>query len=285
MRTALFQMNIIWENKAQNLDKLRLCLDLLQDKNVEILFLPEMSLTGFSMNTDVTAEKDDYTLEKIREFASRYGIGIGVGWTKKGEDSLCENHYTIVSGDVAPEDGGAGRNGLIESDYIKIHPFGYDNEDKYFRGGDNLSVFRFSDFSIGTAICYDLRFGEIFTKLSERADLIVVPANWPASRVMHWDTLLRARAIENQCYIAGINCAGMMNAKNYSGHSVIFNPVGEMIRPTMILDINNNIIDVNSYNGESEDAILIYDLSNDVQKIRTDFPVKNDRKPDLYNTL
>ena len=278
MKVALFQMNIIWEDKAQNLDKVRLCLDLLRDKAVNLLLLPEMSLTGFSMNTANTAESDNYTVEQIKKLASSYGISIGVGWTKKGKDSLCENHYTIV-----PGDGGEGRNELIESDYIKIHPFSYDNEDKYFRGGNILTTCEMSDFSIGTTICYDLRFGEIFTRLSEQADMIIVPANWPASRVMHWDTLLRARAIENQCYIAGINCVGMMNDKCYSGHSVIFNPVGKMQIPTIILDINNNMIDMNSYNGEAEDVTLIYDILNDVQELRTSFPVRNDRRPDLYN--
>ena len=125
MRTALFQMNIIWEDKAQNLDKVRLCLDLLRDKAVNLLLLPEMSLTGFSMNTDNTAESDNYTVEQIKKLASSYGISIGVGWTKKGEDSLCENHYTIVPGDggegrnpkqtiaIAQKDGDVGRNELI----------------------------------------------------------------------------------------------------------------------------------------------------------------------------
>ncbi|MBQ9232723.1 MAG: carbon-nitrogen family hydrolase [Lachnospiraceae bacterium] len=274
MRTALFQMNIIWENKAQNLDKVRLCLDLLLEKNVDLLLLPEMSLTGFSMNTKATGEEDNYTVERTKELALNYGIGIGVGWTKKGDDTLCENHYTLV-----------GKTGEILSDYVKIHPFSYDNEDKYFRGGDKISICRFGDFSIGTAICYDLRFGDIFMKMSENADMIVIPANWPAARVIHWDTLLRARAIENQCYIIGINCAGMVNGKKYLGHSVMINPVGEIVKPNMILDINNNFYDTNSFDEDVEDAVLIYDISNDVHKIREDFPVRNDRRPDLYNTL
>jgi predicted amidohydrolase len=151
-------------------------------------------------------------------------------------------------------------------DYIKIHPFSFAGEDKYFKGGEKLSTCSIEGFETGVAICYDLRFPELFIKLSEKAELIIVPANWPAARSLHWKTLLRARAIENQCYVAGVNCSGDMDGQTYSGDSAIYSPEGEMLTPVETITINET------------DKVYIYDIVNDVQEIRDGFPVRNDRK-------
>jgi predicted amidohydrolase len=198
-----------------------------------------------------------------------YGVSIGTGWVKNpapdvnetekndGENSdiLCENHYSIIS-----------QNGKLLLDYIKIHPFSFAGEDKYFKGGEKLSTCGIEGFETGVAICYDLRFPELFIKLSEKAELIIVPANWPAARSLHWKTLLRARAIENQCYVAGVNCSGDMDGQTYSGDSAIYSPEGEMLTPVETITINET------------DKVYIYDIVNDVQEIRDGFPVRNDRK-------
>ena len=246
MKIALFQMNIIWEDKKQNLSKLRTCLDKLRGMEVDLLLLPEMSLTGFSMNTNVTAEKNKETIAVIKELAKEYNISIGIGWTSLTKDeylcidnsnlkdekelnstTLCENHYTIVT----PE-----KEELI--DYIKLHPFSYAGEDKYFKSGDKLEFANYLNFNISTAICYDLRFPEVFQIMSKKADIIIVPANWPKKRAEHWKALLIARAIENQSYIVGINCVGNINNIDYSGDSVIINPNGEIVKPIQVLKID-----------------------------------------------
>ncbi len=292
MKVALFQMNIIWENKNENLRKLEDTLETLGKKNVDLILMPETSLTGFSMNTDLTGEDNFETVEKIKKLATKYGVAIGVGWTKrlgnkannassvKQENdksmtqALCENHYSIVGPDAVDGYDGADNPDVLDVpmllDYAKIHPFSYSGEDKYFVGGDYQDFLYFKDFNISTAICYDLRFPEIFQAMSKKADMIIVPANWPAARLEHWNKLLMARAIENQCYIAGVNCVGDIDGTNYAGGTKMINPQGDVMIPDELIGYEN------------DEAVFIYNLKNDVEKIREAFPVKKDRRDDLY---
>ena len=295
MKVALFQMNIIWENKNENLRKLEDTLETLGKKNVDLILMPETSLTGFSMNTDLTGEDNFETVEKIKKLATKYGVAIGVGWTKrlgnkannassvKQENdksmtqALCENHYSIVGPDAVDGYDGADNPDVLDVpmllDYAKIHPFSYSGEDKYFVGGDYQDFLYFKDFNISTAVCYDLRFPEIFQAMSKKADLIIVPANWPAARIEHWKKLLMARAIENQCYIAGVNCVGDIDGTNYAGGTEMINPLGEIVLPDEMIGYEN------------DETVFIYNLENDVEKAREAFPVKKDRREDLYINL
>ena len=295
MKVALFQMNIIWENKNENLRKLEDTLETLGKKNVDLILTPETSLTGFSMNTDLTGEDNFETVEKIKKLATKYGVAIGVGWTKKlgnkannassvkqendksMTQALCENHYSIVGPDAVDGYDGADNPDVLDVpmlvDYAKIHPFSYSGEDKYFVGGDYQDFLYFKDFNISTAVCYDLRFPEIFQAMSKKADLIIVPANWPAARIEHWKKLLMARAIENQCYIAGVNCVGDIDGTNYAGGTEMINPLGEIVLPDEMIGYEN------------DETVFIYNLENDVEKAREAFPVKKDRREDLYINL
>ena len=295
MKVALFQMNIIWENKNENLRKLEDTLETLGKKNVDLILMPETSLTGFSMNTDLTGEDNFETVEKIKKLATKYGVAIGVGWTKKlgnkannassvkqendksMTQALCENHYSIVGPDAVDGYDGADNPDVLDVpmllDYAKIHPFSYSGEDKYFVGGDYQDFLYFKDFNISTAVCYDLRFPEIFQAMSKKADLIIVPANWPAARIEHWKKLLMARAIENQCYIAGVNCVGDIDGTNYAGGTEMINPLGEIVLPDEMIGYEN------------DETVFIYNLENDVEKAREAFPVKKDRREDLYINL
>lgn len=263
MRIGLAQINIIWENKEQNINKLRHCLESCNTV-CDIVFFPEMSLTGFSMNTEYTAEADSQTVHICERLAREYGVAIGIGWVKQG-GSKCENHYSIVTAE--------GREAL---DYTKLHPFSYSGEDRYFRGGDTLSACRIGDMKLGAVICYDLRFPEIFQTLSDKVDFIAVPACWPEKRRKHWLTLLEARAIENQCYIAGINCCGMINDTYYSGDSCLFGPDGQPVQTTDVIDL-----DV----GCEGEKLFIYNIENNVTSVREIFPVKTDRRNELYGSL
>ena len=154
-------------------------------------------------------------------------------------------------------------------DYAKLHPFSYGEESLYFTGGDTLPLCSYKGFEIGVQICYDLRFPEIFQLASPQAELIVVPANWPEDRVEHFKTLLKARAIENQCYIAGINRVGHARTSVYSGDSMIVDPLGREL----------------AHGGRTEE-LLVADLDLEmVRKYRAEFPAKIDRKPELYRKL
>lgn len=262
MKIALGQLQLYWEEKEANLKKVEAYLSRLAEFGTELFLLPEMSLTGFSMNTARTKEGEKETVERVRRLSETYHMTVGVGWVKDA-GARCENHYSIVTpkGEIL--------------DYTKLHPFRYGGEPRYFQGGENLPVCRYGDTVIGVQICYDLRFPEPFQALSKKADLIVVPANWPAGRREHWDCLLRARAIENMVYVAGINCAGSMGGQYYSGDSVLYAPDGNRMEAKLI----------RLPEACPEERVLIYEWKDEVCRYRECFPMKEDRREDLYRNL
>lgn len=253
MKIEICQTNIIWENKQENINKAE---NIVKNSLSDVVLFPEMSFTGFSMNTDVTGENNCYTLNIIKNMAIKYNRAIGFGWVKKC-DAKAENHYTFVD-----------NRGMVLSDYVKIHPFSYSGEDKYFEKGTDITVFEYMGFKICNFICYDLRFPEIFQIASEKADVITVAANWPESRAEHWKTLLKARAIENLCYIVGINAAGKSGSLYYNGDSMVIAPDG-----TVLKDMGN------------KETTEVVEIINDVKKYRSDFPTKKDRQKELYKKI
>ena len=256
MKAALCQMDIVWEDKLQNYEKAKYYVEEAASKFADIILFPEMSFTGFSMNIDKTKEINEESIEIIQGFAIESRINIGFGWVK-GNGSKAENHYTIINS-----------KGKVILDYIKIHPFSYSSEDKYFISGNELKRCKLKGIEISTFICYDLRFPEVFQAVSKYVSLIVVPANWPEQRREHWICLLKARAIENQVYILGINCVGEKNGLYYSGDSCVIDPLG-------------NIVEILSY----KEGLLIQDIEDNIDKFRNEFLIKGDRKIDLYKKI
>ena len=161
MKIALGQMHIRWEDKAANLARVESWAELLKEKNIDLFVLPEMSLTGFSMHTELTKETDKITVAEAEKLARNYQMAVGIGWVKD-EGKFCENRYSIVT----PE------GEILE--YTKLHPFSYSGEDRYFQGGTVLPVCEYRGYHLGVQICYDLRFPEAFQALSRQADLILV---------------------------------------------------------------------------------------------------------------
>lgn len=256
MKIALYQMDIQWESKEINYLRVEDKLIEAQEKNMDLFVLPEMSFTGFSMNTEVTKESNLETISGISNYAKKYHIAIGFGWVKDcGEKS--ENHYTIVD-----------KEGKMISDYAKIHPFSFSGEDKKFQGGKAINIFELDGVKFSTFICYDLRFPEIFQIASKEAHVIIVPANWPEKRREHWKCLLQARAIENQVYIIAVNCVGETGGVTYSGDSCVINPNGEIM-----------------INLSGQEGLLEYQLSGNADNFRNGFQVKHDRKENLYFEL
>lgn len=253
MKVALFQMHIAWEDKKRNYIHVEQYLERAYEKGTELVLLPEMSFTGFSMNTDVTKEAASETIDKMAEYAKKYCIAVGFGWVKDCGDKS-ENHYTIID-----------KTGRTISDYAKIHPFSYAGEDQKFQGGESIRVFELDGMKCSTFICYDLRFPEIFQIASKEAHIIILPANWPAARSEHWKCLLRARAIENQVYMIAVNCVGEMREIDYSGDSCIIDPNGEILAEL-----------------SDQEGIIEYEVVDDVKNFRDAFQVKNDRREELY---
>lgn len=262
MKIALGEMDIVWKDKDRNKEK---CISFLQrssELDIDLILFPEMSLTGFSMNIAEIGELKEETLAWFKEMALKYNINIGFGYVEKKDDKG-KNIFTIVSKDAS-----------VLSKYIKIHPFSYEGEDKKYDSGNEIILTRVKDFNISTFICYDLRFPEPFQIASKRATLITIIANWPKSRREHWITLLKARAIENQCYIAAVNRVGIGGGNiEYAGDSMVIDPMG-----TVISKIDE------TYKGISNLDLLITSeiFSAEVNTIRNEFRLKDDRKENLY---
>lgn len=255
MKVALCQMNIIWEDKATNQLKVIQYIKEAAQQAVDLIVFPEMCLTGFSMNIKKIMEENGETVTFFSQLAKQFNIFIGFGWVKAARNGKkAENHFTIVT---PTED--------VLSDYIKIHPFSFAKEDKDFLGGQKIVYFKIKEFLASTFICYDLRFPEVFQTASHSGELIIVAANWPEKRSEHWKCLMKARAIENQVYLLGVNCVGRVNDISYSGDSCVIDPNG---------NIKAELVD--------EEGLIICEIENDVDSYRKDFPVKQDRKHSLY---
>ena len=259
MRIALAQTEPLWEAKLENFRRAERFLKEAKEQRAEFILFPEMSMTGFSMHPEKIGERAEEP-ETLRYFAKKaveYGLYIGMGYVEYREPKSY-NRYAIISS-----------KGEILTDYRKIHPFTFGTESVHYAGGDTLNFCKVGDWTVSPFICYDLRFPEVFQLASPQAELIVVPANWPEDRVKHFKTLLKARAIENQCYIAGINRVGHARTLSYSGESMVVDPLGKELA-----------------HGGREEALLVADLDLDmVRQYRTAFPAKQDRKPELYRKL
>jgi len=216
---SVIQTNIHWEAKAANLQMLEEKILGIKDKT-EIVVLPEMFTTGFSMNPELLAE----TME-----------GATVQWMKK----IAAQKKIILTGSIIIEDDGNYYNRLIwmlpngqVGYYDKRHLFAYGDEDNHYTAGTKRLIASVKGWKINLLVCYDLRFPVWARQTPGEAeyDLLIYVANWPEKRVHAWKTLLQARAIENQCYVVGVNRVGK-DAKDivYSGESLVADPMGEVL--------------------------------------------------------
>lgn len=260
MKIGLIQNNILWENKQFNLNASKNYFKEARDNNIDLLLFPELSFTGFSMNVQKLADTNSETITYISSLCRTYKINAGIGYIDGYHStSRGRNKYAIISD-----------SGDILCGYTKIHPFSYSKEDNFYEGGNTLAYCTINNITICPLICYDLRFPELFQIASKKSHLITVAANWPESRKDHWITLLKSRAIENQCYVAGVNRVGLGNKLVYSGNSMIINPLGEIIASTK--------------DGEEGIITGVIDPETVIQA-RSSFPVKKDRKEELYYKL
>lgn len=224
---TIVQTDIRWENKTANLQMLSQKIDGIKEKT-EVVILPEMFSTGFSMKPELLSEKMD---------------GETVQWMKK----MASSKKIILTGSVIIEDEGKYFNRLIwmlpngeYGYYDKRHLFAFANEDKHYTAGNKKLIASVKGWKINLLICYDLRFPvwarqsllvtEEGNGMRLEYDIIIVVANWPEKRSTAWKTLLQARAIENQSYVIGANRAGEDgNNIHYSGDSMIVDPMGEIL--------------------------------------------------------
>jgi len=212
---VLLQCDLHWESVAKNLTQIEEYLD--EVSNSDIILLPEMFSTGFSVKSTHLAEAMD---------------GATVCWMK----SIAQKKASVLCGSLMIKEAGhvynrilwVEPNGTIEY-YDKRHLFSLIEEDRCFTSGKKRLIIDYKGWRICPLICYDLRF-PVFSRNDVDYDLCFYLANWPNQRIAAWDTLLKARAIENQAYIIGVNRVGFdgYNAE-YSGHSQVLDPNGDLI--------------------------------------------------------
>ncbi len=213
IKCGLFQLDIAWEDKTKNKIKIGEILEkYLQNNKIDWLIFPEFSLTGFSLDR-IKAELNEHDKSFFKELSVKFGLNISYG-------ALYGGYNKIITID---------KSGTEISDYSKIHLFSFGNEHRHYNPGNEQDRFELNGIRIIPAVCYDLRFSYLFWNNALNNDVFVVIANWPAGRRNHWITLLKARAIENQCYVIGVNRTGADPNLQYSGDSMIIDPFGNEV--------------------------------------------------------
>jgi predicted amidohydrolase len=221
MKVIGVQLDIVWEDKQANFEKVRRLLGQAAPEKASLVVLPEMFATGFSMNTATMAE--DYggeTEQFLAGMAKEFGITLMGGAAMRGRDKRARNKALVFS----PQ-------GELVAYYSKMRPFAPGGEAEHYAAGERHMTFRWAECTVSPFICYDLRFPEIFREAArgQRPELFTVIASWPEKRIEHWVKLLQARAIENQAYVVGVNRVGNDPYYSYSGRSLIVDPLGTVL--------------------------------------------------------
>jgi len=253
---TIIQTDLVWQNKKANLDLLEQKINSIKGYK-EVVVLPEMFSTGFSMQPEILAETMD---------------GETVTWMKR----IAAEKKIILTGSIIIQEGANFYNRLIWmlpngqfGQYDKRHLFAYAGEDKHYTAGNKRLIASVKGWKINLQICYDIRFPvwarQATTKLSNNEDglydLLLYVANWPQKRSHAWSTLLQARAIENQCFVVGVNRVGTDgNGIVHNGDSLVINPLGETLY----------------HKAEVEDVHTITIQKLDVQEVRNQFPFWKD---------
>ncbi len=248
MKISLVQPDTSWENKTENLADLENLVSPLFNKT-DIVVLPEMFNTGFSMDPERLGEKPGQeSFRWMKRIAEKGNFGI-CGSYIVNENKLFYNRFIFVS------------PGNEIWQYDKRHLFRMADEQNFFTAGKERVIFRFRDMRICPLICYDLRF-PVWSRNRNDFDLLIYSANWPERRRSAWNTLIRARAIENQCFVAGVNRVGTDgNDIKYAGESILINYLGDTLADA----------------GQNLSGVVTAEISiNELSEFRTKFPFMND---------
>lgn len=216
MKIALIQATIYWENPSENRKQFEQKINALSEK-VDLIVLPEMFTSGFTMNPEMVAETmEGATISLLKKVAKQKNCAI-TGSLVISENKNFYNRLVFIFPD-----------GKIEY-YDKKHLFTLAGEDKVYKSGNQKKIVEYKDFKICLQICYDLRF-PVFARNKEYYDVLIYVANWPKPRINAWDILLKARAVENMCYVIGVNRVGKdFNNHEYTGHSQVIDYLGNYV--------------------------------------------------------
>lgn len=252
MKVAAVQHDIVWEDPGANFTRLAPLVQQAAAGGARLVVLPEMYSTGFSMDVDRVAEPvDGPSTRFLVDQAAAHGVWV-CGSLPERADGQALPYNRLV---LAAPDGTVHR-------YAKIHPFSYAREHEHYAAGAEHVTVDIEGLRVSLFVCYDLRFADEFWPLAPTTDCYVVVANWPKARSAHWRTLLKARAIENQAYVVGVNRVGRGPKLEYIGDSAIIGPQGKVLAE-----------------GDDQQTVLVADVDpTHVAEVRAKFPFLQDRR-------
>jgi predicted amidohydrolase len=229
------------------------------DCGAKLICFPEQFATGWDPQPHKNIQDIHGTIiSTLQGYAKKYRIGI-IGSLREKHDPLPKNTAIAI-----------GSDGKILASYAKMHLFSYCHENEGNTPGTELGIFTLDSLTCGMAICYDLRFPDLFRLYAQKGvQAVFVPSAWPQRRIRHWELFITARAAENQMYILGVNTTGTTPVDQYSGASMTADPQGTIVN-----------------RANEAEQLLFSDIDpGEVTRTRHEFPVENDRKDDLYYSL
>jgi predicted amidohydrolase len=257
MIVAGLQLEIAWENPAENFRRTEALVGEAVDLGARVLALPELFATGFSMRSEAMAAHAEEVRAFLAGIAVEHGVWLIGGYAEPGVERPAN-----ACGVFAPD-------GDEALHYSKIHPFSLASEPEHYEAGEDLHTLEIEGVRVTPLICYDLRFPELFRAAAATTDLFVVIANWPARRAHAWRTLLAARAIDDQAWILGVNRVGEAEGHTHRGDTSLLDPWGEVV--ATLADEEGVVV------GEV-DATIVRDA-------RESFSFLDDRRPKVYRRL
>jgi len=254
---ALAQMALTLGEPETNYQKVNKWVGSAADGGADMILLPELWASGFDLKNShkYASSLEEGYFARMSSLAKEQKIAVGGSLIEKYEDDFY-NTFALYEA-----------SGELITFYRKVHLFHLLKEEQYFKTGNQLAMVDTAWGKIGLAICYDLRFPEMFRAYGAGgAELILVVAEWAQRRIEHWSLLLQARAVENQCFVAAVNKSGISQDEAIGGFSAIINPMGEYLAQ-----------------GGKDEELLIAELNlKEVEKTRRWMPVMQDRKPEIY---
>ncbi len=257
LSVSALQFNLSVGNIDSNLEKGFAALRRVAAQGAQLAVLPEMWSCGYDYrNLPELAQQTPQVLALWQQVCRETGL-VSVGSLPEFEAGCIFNTAYVID------------QGEIVASYRKLHLFSTMQEDRFLAAGNRTLVAETSLGKLGIAICYDLRFPELFRKLAlEGAEIICLPAEWPKPRQEHWNVLLRARAIENQLFLIAANCCGVQGKLDFFGHSQLVSPLGNLL----------------AIAGEEEIELLAEFDFTEMAKYRAQINTLGDRRADIYGT-
>ncbi|MEO8888120.1 MAG: nitrilase-related carbon-nitrogen hydrolase [Jatrophihabitantaceae bacterium] len=251
MKVAAIQHDVVWEDAAATRAHVRPLIARAAGDGARLIVLTEMYATGFSMHPERIGEDEGGPNEEfLLSQAAEHDAYLVASIAQKGADGAYRNNAVLAAPD-----------GTVHR-YAKIHPFSFAHEHEHYAAGDRHVTVDVDGLKVTLFVCYDVRFADEFWACALGTDLYVVPANWPEPRREHWRALLRARAIENQAYVIGVNRIGTVKSVVYVGDSAIIDPLGRTMAE-----------------GDSGETVLVAEVEGaTVTAVRREFAFLVDRR-------